>query len=122
MQHLAIGICCLATVTIEVLFFALFGYRNRRFVIAAIIANVTSNLALNYTILLTGVKGLSVYPWVLLGLEIGAWVYESIIYLIVEKEKGNRVEIVLLTLAANCASFLVGIPLSFFIQLLNIPI
>lgn len=109
MVHLEIAIGCLFTVLIETFFFFLFGYRNKRFIIAAILANLTSNLTLNYIIYFLGLAENPNYGWILLAMEIGVWLYESIIYMFFEKDRKKWLEIILLTLAANCLSFMFGI-------------
>jgi hypothetical protein len=53
-------------------------------------------------------------------MEIGVWIYESLIYILVEKDKKKYFEIVLLTLAANCCSFIIGILLYLVYPLLGI--
>ena len=108
MVHLEIAIGCLFTIIIEVAFFVLFGYRDKRFLIAAILANLSSNLILNYIILIFNFVNDANYGYILLVLEILVWIYEAVIYLLVNKDKQKRLEIVLLTLAANCLSFLFG--------------
>ena len=109
MIHLDILIGCLITVVSEVLFFILFGYRSKPFVITAILANVTSNLALNYFIYALDLMSRNDYFILLVFLEVIVWAYEAVMYLLVErKEKSKRLEIVLLTLAANCISILLG--------------
>lgn len=112
MPHLGIAIGCLLTVIVEVLFFFAFGYKKKRFVITEIIANVTSNLAINYIIFFNTLNSRSDYYIWLLALEAAVIIYEALIYLWEErKENPRKLEILLLTLAANAASFLVGVGL-----------
>ena len=114
----AIG--CLFTILVEVFFFFLFGYRSKKFIIAAILANLTSNLILNYIIYFLDLTANPNYGWILLAMEIGVWIYESLIYILVEKDKKKYFEIVLLTLAANCCSFIIGILLYLVYPLIGI--
>ena len=120
MVYLEIAIGCLFTILVEVFFFFLFGYRSKKFIIAAILANLTSNLILNYIIYFLDLTASPNYGWILLAMEIGVWIYESLIYILVEKDKKKYFEIVLLTLAANCCSFIIGILLYLVYPLIGI--
>ena len=82
MVHLEIAIGCLFTILVEVFFFFLFGYRSKKFIIAAILANLTSNLILNYIIYFLDLAANPNYGWILLAMEIGVWIYESLIYIL----------------------------------------
>ena len=120
MVHLEIAIGCLFTILVEVFFFFLFGYRSKKFIIAAILANLTSNLILNYIIYFLDLTGEPNYWWIPLAKEVGGWIYGSLLYLPGGKDKKKYFEIVLLTLAANCCSFIIGILLYLVYPLIGI--
>ena len=109
MEHLLIFIGCIFTILIEVGFFALFGYRKKRFVIIAILANLSSNLILNYTVLLTGIAYRQEYIIILPLMELVVYIYEVLLLQTAVKEKRERIEIIFLTLASNLLSFAFGI-------------
>jgi hypothetical protein len=104
MIHLWIAIGAVLTIVLETLFFVCFGFRSRSFIGASIFANLTSNYALNYFLLYLP-KGWDYQLTLLVG-EIGVVIYESAIYLFVEKKKW---ELIPLTVAANILSFLLGL-------------
>jgi hypothetical protein len=104
MIHLWIALGALLTVAIETLFFIAFGFRSRRFIFASIVANLTSNYALNYALLYRPATW--DYALSLLVGEALVVVYESLIFLGIEKKK---YELIPLTLAANIVSFLLGL-------------
>lgn len=100
-----IFLACLLTVLIEGAFFALLGYRDRFSLTVIVCANVITNLLLNLTILLV----FSGQP--------GAWIYlmEATVvaaeYAVYAVAFGRSRKLVLLTLAANCLSYGIGIAL-----------
>lgn len=100
-----IFLACLLTVLIEGAFFALLGYRDRFSLTVIVCANVITNLLLNLTILLV----FSGQP--------GAWIYlmEAAVvaaeYAVYAVAFGRSRKLVLLTLAANCLSYGIGIAL-----------
>lgn len=100
-----IFLACFLTVLIEGAFFALLGYRDRFCLTVIVCANVITNLLLNLTILLV----FSGQP--------GAWIYlmEAAVvaaeYAVYAVAFGRSRKLVLLTLAANCLSYGIGIAL-----------
>ena len=95
--------CCLLTVLIEGAFFALLGYRDRISLTVIICANVITNLLLNLTILFvfSGDAGALIY--LMEGLVVLAE------YAIYAAAFGRGWKLFLLTLAANCLSYGLGI-------------
>lgn len=104
MIHLWIAIGALLTIVIETLFFVCFGFRKRSFIGASILANLTSNYALNYFLLYIP-AGWDYQLSLLIGEGIVV-LYECAIYLFMEKKK---IELIPLTVAANILSFLLGL-------------
>jgi len=98
-----IFLCCLLTVLIEGAFFALLGYRGRFSLTVIVCVNVITNLLLNLTILLA----FSGDP--------GAWIYlmEGLVvlseYAVYAAAFGRSWKLFLLTLAANCLSYGIGL-------------
>ena len=98
-----IFLCCLLTVLIEGAFLALLGYRDRISMTVIVCANVITNLLLNLAILFA----FSGDP--------GAWIYlmEGFVvlaeYAIYAAAFGRGRKLFLLTLAANCLSYGLGL-------------
>jgi hypothetical protein len=104
MIHLWIALGALLTVIVETAFLACFGFRSRRFILISILANLTSNYALNYFLLYLP-SSWNYQLSLVLG-ELVVVLYESAIYLRFEKKK---YELIPLTVAANILSFLLGL-------------
>jgi|LAHS01.1.fsa_nt_gb hypothetical protein len=104
MIHLWIGLGALLTVAIETGFFACFGFRDRRFILACIFVNLATNFSLNY-FLLYGTGSLNYETALLIG-EILVVLAEAGVYLTI---KPKQWELIPLTLAANIVSFLAGL-------------
>ena len=97
-----IFLACLLTVLIEGAFFALLGYRDRFCLTVIVCANVITNLLLNLAFRI----GLPYRPvWIALG-ELSVVAAEYAIY---AKAFGPSKRLLLLTLAANCLSFGLGL-------------
>lgn len=98
-----IFLACLLTVLIEGGLFALFGYRDRFSFTVIVCANVITNLLLNLTIQIgfSGDPGLLIYP-----MEALVVATEAMIYMFAF---GRGWRILLLTLAANCLSYGIGL-------------
>ena len=98
-----IFIACLLTVLIETPFLALCGYRDRYDIAVIVCANVITNLLLNLAIALVfrGHPGGWIYP--MEGAVIAA---EFMIY---SSAFGRSGKLFLLTLAANCLSYGIGL-------------
>ena len=98
-----IFLVCLLTVLIEGAFFAALGYRDRFSLTVIVCTNVITNLLLNLTILLA----FSGQP--------GAWIYamEALVvaaeYAVYAVAFGRGWKLLLLTLAANCLSYGIGL-------------
>ncbi len=98
-----IFLACLLTVLIEAAFFALFGYRDRISLTVIVCANVVTNLLLNLTI------------WFAFSGNPGSWVYlmEAVVvaaeFAVYAAAFGRSWKLFLLTLAANCISYGVGL-------------
>ncbi len=98
-----IFLACLLTVVIEGAFLALFGYRDRFSLTVIVCANVITNLLLNLAILFA-FRG-----------DPGAWIYgmEALVvmaeYAVYAVAFGQSGKLFLLTLAANCISYGVGL-------------
>ncbi len=98
-----IFLCCLLTVLIEGGFFIVLGYRDRISLTVIVCANVITNLLLNLTILLA-FQG-----------DPGTWIYlmEGLVvlaeYAIFAAAFGRGWKLFLLTLAANCLSYGIGL-------------
>ena len=97
-----IFLACLLTVVVETAFFAAFGYRDRYALTVIVCVNVVTNLLLNLLI------------W-LLGGSVGAWIY-GLEVLVVAAEYAVYAaafrpgwKLFLLTLAANCISYGLGL-------------
>lgn len=100
-----IFLACLLTVLIEGAFYALLGYRDRFSLTVIVCANVITNLLLNLLILLvcSGQPGAWIYP-----MEAAVVAAEYAVYAVAF---GRSRKLVLLTLAANCLSYGIGIAL-----------
>lgn len=97
-----IFLACLLTVVIETAFFAAFGYRDRYALTVVVCANIVTNLLLNLLI------------W-LLGGSVGAWIYAMEAAVVAAEYAVYAVafrpgwKLFLLTLAANCISYGLGL-------------
>ena len=98
-----IFLACLLTVVIEGAFLALFGYRDRFSLTVIVCANVITNLLLNLAILFVfrGEPG----GWIC-GMEALVVMAEYAVYAVAF---GHGGKLFLLTLAANCISYGVGL-------------
>lgn len=97
-----IALACLLTVLIETPFLALFGLRGKRESAVVVCANVLTNLLLNLAFQL----GLPYRPgWIALG-ELSVVAAEYAIY---ARAFGPSRKLLLLTAAANCLSFGLGL-------------
>ena len=97
-----IFLACLLTVAIETPFLILCGYRGGRAVGVIICINVITNLILNLSFSL----GLPYRPGVIAAAELAVVAAE---YLIYAKAFGRSRKLLLLTFAANCLSFGLGL-------------
>lgn len=104
MTHLWIALGALLTIGVETLFFWCFGYRDKKFIVACIIANLLTNYALNY-VLFYRPDGLDYQATLWIG-EALVVALEAGVYLVLRKK---QYELIPLTLAANITSFLIGI-------------
>jgi len=97
-----IFLACLLTVVIETAFFAAVGYRDRYALTVIVCANVVTNLLLN------------LFLW-LVGGAVGAWIYllEALVvaaeYAVYAVAFRPGWKLFLLTLAANCISYGLGL-------------
>ena len=98
-----IFLACLLTVLIEAPFLAICGYRKRYDLGVIVCANVITNLLLNLTIALVfrGYPGGWIYP-----MEASVVAVEFMIY---SSAFGRSWKLFLLTLAANCLSYGIGL-------------
>ena len=98
-----IFLACLLTVLIEGAFFAALGYRDRYSLTVVVCANVITNLLLNLTI------------WLAFSGQPGGWIYlmEAAVvaaeYAVYAVAFGRSWKLLLLTLAANCLSYGIGL-------------
>lgn len=98
-----IFLACFLTVLIEGAFFAVVGYRDRYSLTVIVCANVITNLLLNLTIYFafSGMPG----PWIY-GMEALVVMAEYAVYAVAFGRSGK---LFLLTLAANCVSYGIGL-------------
>ena len=96
-------LACLLTVLIETPFLALCGYRKRDDLIIIVCANIITNLLLNLAIAIVfrGYPGGWIYP-----MEGAVVAAEFMIY---SSAFGRSMKLFLLTLAANCLSYGIGL-------------
>ena len=98
-----IFLACLLTVAVEGALFAALGYRDRFSLTVIVCANVITNLLLNLLL------------WLAFGGRAGAWVFvlEAAVvaaeYAIYVRAFGRSRRLLLLTLAANCLSYCLGL-------------
>ena len=95
-------LACLLTVLIETPFLALWGYRKKRELAVIVCANVLTNLLLNLSFLL----GLPYRP---LWIAAGELLVVAAEYAVYARAFGPSRRLLLLTLAANCLSFSLGL-------------
>ena len=97
-----IFLACLLTVVVETAFLAAVGYRDRYALTVIVCVNIVTNLLLNLLL------------W-LLGWDVGAWIYllEALVvateYAVYAAAFGPGWKLALLTLAANCISYGLGL-------------
>ena len=95
---------CALTVLIETALFALVGYRDRLFLPLCVCVNVATNLTLN---LITGpVSSVVNITYFIYVLEAAVVCVEYLVYALV---LGRSAKLFLLTLAANCLSYGIGV-------------
>lgn len=96
-------IACLLTVLIETPFLALFGYRKRDELVIIICTNIVTNLLLNLLISIAfhGAPGLWIYA-----MEAAVVIAEYAVY---SYGFGRSWKLFLLTFAANCLSYGIGL-------------
>ena len=95
-------LACLLTVLIETPFLALWGFRKARDLAVIVCANVLTNLLLNLSFLL----GLPYRP---LWIAAGELLVVAAEYAVYARAFGPSRRLLLLTLAANCLSFGLGL-------------
>ena len=98
---MTVFLACALTVLIETPFLALFGYRRREELAVIVCANVVTNLLLNLALMLLPLPRWSVYP-----LEAAVVAAEYAVYALAF---GRSRRLFLLTLAANCLSYGIGL-------------
>ena len=98
---MTVFLACTLTVLIETPFLALFGYRRREELAVIVCANVVTNLLLNLALMLLPLPRWSVYP-----LEAAVVAAEYAVYALAF---GRSRRLFLLTLAANCLSYGIGL-------------
>jgi len=96
------------TVCSETVFFSLFGFRDKKSIFSLMFINAFTNLALNIPLYLCKATELSYYSWLLLGLEILVVIIEAVFLMYMDR-KNKRYQIIPLTVASNCLSFLLGL-------------
>jgi|GEM_PF-1661606 hypothetical protein len=105
MNLLWYGIGTIITIISETLFFYLFKFRTKKFIITLIILNLLTNIGINL-ILYFGFKDNPNYITYLIIFEILVIVIETTIFLSIEK---HHLEIIPLTISSNALSFLLGV-------------
>ena len=98
---MTVFLACALTVLIETPFLALFGYRRREELAVIVCANVVTNLLLNLALMLLPLPRWSVDP-----LEAAVVAAEYAVYALAF---GRSRRLFLLTLAANCLSYGIGL-------------
>lgn len=93
------------TCTFEGILFYIFGYKTKKFIIVSILANIFTNLALNFTIYFFDLVNSDQYWIYFIVGETLVVIVESIIYLSFFKKK---YELIPLTFSANALTILLG--------------
>lgn len=104
MLILSFSINVVLTVVVETVFFYLFGYRNKKFIMVCIIINVITNISLNL-ILYFCFRNSSYYYLYLLVFELIVILIEATCYMLFNK---RDYKLIPLTVSSNALSFLVG--------------
>lgn len=112
MDYLLIAIGAILTIVIETVFFVLFEFRTKKFIVSCVVVNFTTNLILNFFLLT--INNYNQYLIILIVSEILVIAFESFVLFLASDKK---YEVIPLTISSNCLSFLFGLLFYFLINL-----